>query len=95
MDPLDRLRLHFSEWFDLAPSNLRAFISSVHGACDADETFRDNQLSGIFIQIGKDDDFDHALQIFQCEIGHPVALLGQHGFDGRDDAADFHLTTVG
>ena len=40
-----------------------------------------------FIEIGKDDDLNHTLEVFQGKIGHPVALLGQHAFDGRDDSS--------
>ena len=29
----------------------------------------------MFIEIRKDDDLDHALEVFQGEIGHPVAFL--------------------
>ena len=93
-DPLDRLRLHLGQRFDLAASNLRAFVSTVHRARDAHETFRYNQVGSVFIEIGKDDHLDYALEVFQREIGHPIALLGQHRFDRRDDAAELHLPTV-
>ena len=94
VDPLDRLRLHLGERLNLAPSNLRAFISPVHRARDAHEAFRHHEIGGAFVEIWKDDYFNYALEVFQGEIGHPVALLGQHAFDGRNDSAEFDLSTV-
>src|SRR5262245_6502364 len=94
VDSLDRLRFQFDERFELAPSNLRAFISSVHRSSDAYHTFWCDQVGGIFIEIRKDDDLDHTLKIFQGEVGHSVAFLSQHALDRRNDAAEFHLPTI-
>ncbi len=94
-DTFDGLRLNLSQRFDLTPANFRALVSPIDGAGDADDPFRDDQLTGSPEQIGKDDHFGGSLQIFHREIGHPIALLRQHRFDRGDDAADLYLAAVG
>src|SRR6185295_15706439 len=94
MDSLDHLGLQLNEGFDFASSYLRAFLSPIYCAGDAHESFRDKQVRGMLLEIRKDDDFNHALEVFQSQIGHPVALLGQHALDGRDNTAEFYLPTV-
>ena len=61
---------------------------------DANETFRNDQRTRRTIKVRESNNFYHAMKIFNCKIGHPIALLRRHGFDGFDNAAEANFPSI-
>ena len=73
------------------PRIFGALIAPVDGARDAHEPLGGDQLAGGFEEVRKHDDLNRALQIFERDVRHPIALFRQHRFHRGDDAAQAAL----
>ncbi len=94
MNSFHCLLLDLSQRFDLTDTEFRALITTVNRSTEANQPFRCDQITCRLKEIREYDHFHRALEIFQRQIGHPVALLRQRRFDRSHDAAELHLFTV-
>ena len=94
VDSGNATRLEFGQGFYLRPFEASTLFRPIDRPCHSNQTFRNDQSARRTIKVRESNYFYHAMKIFKCKIGHPIALLRRHGLDGFDNPAEPNLAAI-